>query len=258
MVFIEPAQLKIKEYNVKTEKWGDNKPIRIALIADTHAIWPWMTEKRLKKIVHKTNNLNPDLILMLGDYVATHPFGIQPIASKNLKVYEEFESKCGTYSVIGNHDLHGSVGWLEALRAKKLNVLENKSIKIKCKDYTFWLGGLEDLWWQNSDVEKTLSDIIDDEPIIIMTHNPDAFVNVPSKVAITVAGHTHAGQIKFPFIGAIKRVIPSKYGKRFIYGHIQEDGKDLIVSGGLGSTGIPARLLNPPEIVLVTLQNTSE
>lgn len=253
--FIEPFQIKIVEREIKTSKWDHNKPLKIALIADVHAIWPWMTPNHIQRIIEKTNEQEPDLILMLGDYVSTHPFGIQPIASESLSLYQNFKSKCGTYSVLGNHDLHGSIGWPEALRKANLQLLENDAVKIKCNNQALWIAGVEDLWWQNTDIKETLKKVTDSNPVIMMMHNPDSFINVPKKVALSVTGHTHAGQIRFPVIGSVSAVIPSKFGKRFEYGHIQEDGKDMVVSGGLGTTGIPLRFLNPPEIVIVTLQS---
>jgi len=71
-----------------------------------------------------------------------------------------------------------------------------------------------------------------------------------------VAGHTHGGQIRLPLIGAVSAAIPSKFGKRYAYGHVTEEEKDLVVSGGLGMTGIPVRFMMPPEIVVVTLRNS--
>ena len=257
MLLVEPFRIKIVEREVVTSKWAGNKEIRIALIADIHAIWPWMSAGHVARIVKKTNEQKPDLILMLGDYVSTHPFGVQIEPHKGIAPYEKLKSPCGVFAVIGNHDMYGrgSDGWPEALRDSKVPVLENDAVKIDCDGSSFWIAGLEDLWWQKADVKKTLAQVKDNNPVVFMMHNPDSFVDVPPSVALSVAGHTHAGQIRFPFIGSLERVMPSKYGKRFGYGHIKEDGKDLVVSGGLGTTGIPLRLLNPPEIVIVTLKS---
>ena len=253
-LIIEPNRLKVVEYNIESPKWS-SKPLKIALIADTHAIWPWMSVKHLEHIVKKVNQQDADIILLLGDLVATHPFGIPIKPEKGITPYEVLKSKCGTYSVLGNHDLdgHEDSKWAKAIRESNLNLLENAATKVKCNGETFWITGLEELWWQNKNIEKTLSQVTDNAPVILMTHNPDAFVNTPQSVALTVAGHTHRGQIRLPFWGAVEAVIPSRYGKRFLYGHIIEDGKDLVVSGGLGTTGIPLRFLAPPEVVIINL-----
>ena len=87
-------------------------------------------------------------------------------------------------------------------------------------------------------------------------HEPDIFPRVPPRVALTLAGHTHGGQIVLPFI--CRRCDPSKYGARFAYGHIVEQGRHMIVSGGLGSSMVPVRLGVPPEIVLIELGGESQ
>ncbi len=76
-------------------------------------------------------------------------------------------------------------------------------------------------------------------------------MSVPERVTVTLSGHTHGGQVNLPFIG--RPVIPSKYGQRFAYGHIVEDGRHLLVSSGLGLSGLPVRFMTPPEIGVMTL-----
>ena len=90
-----------------------------------------------------------------------------------------------------------------------------------------------------------------DDPVLLLVHEPDIFPHVPDRVALTLAGHTHGGQIRLPLIWPL--FVPSKYGARYAYGHVVEDGRHLIVSGGLGTSIIPARLGVPPEIVHITL-----
>ena len=87
--------------------------------------------------------------------------------------------------------------------------------------------------------------------MILLVHEPDIFTQVPPRVALTLAGHTHGGQIVFPMMPPLW--VPSEYGARFAYGHIVEQGRHMIVSGGLGCSNVPLRLGVPPEIVRVTL-----
>lgn len=253
---VEPFKLVVTNYTVQTSKWNSEKPLKIAVLTDIHAIHPWMTPAHIQEVVDKANSLNPDVVLLLGDFVGTYPFGKQLKPEEGIAPLKNLKSVCGTYAVVGNHDLSGPKGWPEALEAAGIPVLRNDLKELKCNDHSFAVGGLDEFRLGHVDVQKTLAKNKGKAPVIMMTHNPDVFVDVPQSVALTVAGHTHGGQIKLPFIGAVSAVIPSKYGTRFDRGHIQEDGKDLVVSSGLGMTGIPMRFMCPPEITVINLEHS--
>ena len=74
-----------------------------------------------------------------------------------------------------------------------------------------------------------------EDPLILITHNPDIFPKVPPRVSLTLAGHTHGGQVNLPVVGRL--VLPSKYGQRYAMGHIVEGGRHLFVGGGIGTSG---------------------
>jgi predicted MPP superfamily phosphohydrolase len=117
--------------------------------------------------------------------------------------------------------------------------------------WAFWLAGVGDLWTGTPDIEGTLRQVDTDYPVILFTHNPDIFPNVPARVSLTVAGHTHGGQVNLPLLG--RPVVPSDFGQRYAYGHVVEGGRHLFVGGGVGTSIIPARFRVPPEIVILTL-----
>jgi predicted MPP superfamily phosphohydrolase len=98
------------------------------------------------------------------------------------------------------------------------------------------------------DLDGTLAKVTDDAPIVLLAHEPDIFPEVPERVALTLCGHTHGGQVRL--FGYSPRV-PSRYGNRFAYGHVVEGNRNLIVSGGLGCSVLPVRIGVPPEIVMV-------
>ena len=100
------------------------------------------------------------------------------------------------------------------------------------------------------DLKATLALVSDDAPIVLMAHEPDIFPEVPDRVALTVSGHTHGGQVR---VLGYAPIVPSRYGGRYVYGHIVEGQRNLIVSGGLGCSGIPVRFGSPPEIVTIEL-----
>ena len=257
MAFIEPFKLRVTERQIKTSKWTYGQPLRIALLGDMHMIYPWMTARHLEKIIERTNALKPDIILLLGDYVGDHPFGIQLDAFDAIKPLNDLKARCGVYAVLGNHDMRKKdrhlSNWPKAMIESSIPVLNNQSVSASCDGTVFNIAGIEDWWYGQPDIAKSLEGIDTTKPTLFMTHNPDAFPEVPDYVALSVAGHTHGGQIRFPFIGSLAAVVPSRYGNRYAYGHIQEDGKDLFVTAGLGMTGLPLRFLNKPEIALITL-----
>jgi predicted MPP superfamily phosphohydrolase len=231
-------------------------PLRIAALADLHAVEPWMPLARIEEIVRATNGLKPDLVVHLGDYVhgIPRPFrsGAVPIAQWSAAL-AKIEAPLGAYAVLGNHDWsHNPDAIRDALTGNGIPVFENEARKLRTADgFSFWLAGLGDQVARRHDLGKTVRAITDDAPAILLAHEPDIFPQVSSRVSLTLCGHTHGGQVRIPFIGPL--LVPSRYGSRYAYGHIVEENRHLLVSGGLGCTFLPLRFAMPPEIVLLEL-----
>ena len=102
-------------------------------------------------------------------------------------------------------------------------------------------------------LDGTLAKVTDDAPVILLAHEPDIVTRVPDRVALTLSGHTHGGQLR---LLGWSPVVPSRYGNKYAYGHVRERC-DLIVSGGLGCSIMPLRLGVPPEGVFVTLRGAA-
>jgi predicted MPP superfamily phosphohydrolase len=149
------------------------------------------------------------------------------------------------------------------LRTVGIPVYSNQSVRLEKDGYPFWLSGLEDQlalrpgkkWGRNSflgrdDLQATLAQITDEAPVILMAHEPDIFPEIPDRVSLTLSGHTHGGQLR---LFGYSPVVPSRYGNRYAYGHVVEENRNLIVSGGLGCSIMPARFGSPPEIIVVEL-----
>jgi predicted MPP superfamily phosphohydrolase len=100
-------------------------------------------------------------------------------------------------------------------------------------------------------VTGTLAKLNDDAPALLITHNPDLFPLIPPRVCLTLAGHTHGGQVAIPFVG--RPIVPSRYGERYAIGHIQEHGRRMFVTSGVGTSIIPVRFRVPPEVVFLTI-----
>ena len=88
--------------------------------------------------------------------------------------------------------------------------------------------------------------------MIVLTHNPDVFPDVPMQTAVTLAGHTHGGQVWLPLLG--RPVVPSRFGQRYAADLIEENGRLMFVSSGVGMSILPVRVLVPPEVSIVTLR----
>jgi len=254
--------LVITDYRPVPPGWPDNHRLTITVVADLHAGGPNMGLERVRQVVDAANALDSDLTVVLGDYFATHRFVTErvphPVWAAELA---RLKARLGVYAILGNHDWWFDIkGVRSALAGVHLPVLENDAVLLNDRGHRFWLAGLGDQIAYRlgpsrfrgvDDLPGTLKRVATSDPVILLAHEPDIFTHVPPRVALTLAGHTHGGQIVFPMMPPLW--VPSQYGPRFAYGHIVEQGRHMIVSGGLGCSNLPLRLGVPPEIVRVTL-----
>lgn len=256
------AMLDVTRYRLKPRNWPAGQKLTISVIADLHAGGPNMGLDRIRGIVDTSNALRADIVLLLGDFVATHKFVTEPIPAPVWAAeLSRLKAPLGVHAILGNHDwwFHQADIRL-ALKRVGIPVMENDAVLLGERGARFWLAGIGDQlaiplgqgrFRGADDLPATLAMIGSDEPVILMVHEPDIFTKVPDRVSLTLAGHTHGGQIRVPFMWPA--FVPSQYGARFAYGHIVEGGRDLIVSGGLGTSVVPMRIGVPPEIVHIEL-----
>ncbi len=224
------------------------------MLADLHVGSPFNGPDKLERAIALTEKAEPDLVLLAGDYVIhgvrggtfTSP---EQIANR----LRGLSAPLGVWAVLGNHDW-----WLDgprvrtALESVGIPVLEDAATPIHRGGCAFWLVGIGDYWEGKHDVPSALAQVTDDAPILAFTHNPDLFPDIPAHVALTIAGHTHGGQVYIPFVG--RPVVPSRYGERYAIGHVVENGRHLFVSSGLGTSIVPIRFLVPPEVSVLTVR----
>ena len=270
-VGIEPERLNITRYDLAPPQWPSGFRLKIAVIADLHACDPWMSLKRIEGIVARTNALEPDITLLLGDYVIGHRRVRRSIpAAEWAPVLGGLKAPLGVHAVLGNHDWwddltvqregKGHPVARQALEAAGIPVYENDAVRLTKGGRPFWLAGLGDqLAYVPArrlrsvkrvgvdDLGATLAKVTDDAPVILMAHEPDVATRVPPRVALQLSGHTHGGQVRLFGWSPV-----STSGRQLIYGHIRKHC-DIVISGGLGCSIMPFRLGIPPEIVLVTL-----
>ncbi len=235
-------------YDVAVSGWPAGQvPLRIVQLSDTHAGPQDMPITRLRAIIAQANALRPDLVVLTGDYQGVKLFAPETNSSLDNVVapFAELRSRLGTFAVRGNHD---NAHWSPRVIPRyRMTYLQNAWADAG----PLIVAGLDDLETGHVDVAAALAGVPPGKPVILLMHEPDTFPDVPASVALTLAGHTHGGQIVLPLIGA--PVIPSEYGQRYRRGLIVERGRRMIVSSGVGTTTIPIRLGVPPEIVLITL-----
>ncbi len=253
--WFEPASLRVVDSIVALPTWSEAcDGLRVAVLADLHVGSPFNDLKKLEAIVARTQAAAPDLVLLAGDYVIQGVMGGTFVPPEEAaRVLGRLQAPAGVFAVLGNHDW-----WLDAVRvrsaleAASIPVLEDQARFIETKRCRFWLAGVSDLWEGRHDIEAALRPVPADAPTILFTHNPDLFPEVPERVALTIAGHTHGGQVYLPGIG--RPIVPSSFGERFAMGHVVEGGRHLFVSPGTGTSILPVRFLVPPEISMLTLR----
>lgn len=272
---VEPGLLlRTRTWRPVLPLWPEGYRLRIVALADIHMGPPWMTPGRLERIVDRANRQGADLIVLLGDYLAGHPFTRGGVAVDRVaRILSGLDAPLGVYTILGNHDWwddelaqaagHGPTQTHRAFEAAGIPVLENNAVRLSTASGPLWLAGLGDqlaFWVRRrqglggplgvEDMGATLAAITDDAPAILLAHEPDIFPEVPDRFALTLSGHTHGGQVRF---FGHSPTVPSRYGNRYAYGPVIEGNRGIVISGGLGCSIAPIRLGVPPEITLVEL-----
>lgn len=224
------------------------KGFKIALLTDIHH-GPHNNIEFVSSIVNKTNKLDADIIALGGDYIATKPKYIKPC----IKELSRLTAKEGVFAVLGNHDHKWGLDRVSN-EFKKTNIilLKNSGAWITRDQSRIRFCGVDDYWYGRQDLGSALGDCQKDETAILLSHNPDyAEIIQDKRIKLVLCGHTHGGQIKIPFLGAL--IIPSMYGKKYAEGLIKAPHTQVYVSRGLGTVYIPLRVNCPGEIVLIEL-----
>jgi predicted MPP superfamily phosphohydrolase len=269
--FIEPRQFVVVNETLAVPHWSPNlNGLRVVTIADIHTGSNYAPPDRLRYVVEQANAQNPDVIVLLGDYVSERrwdrdarnkPEGTDrtelkvPVdeIAENLK---GFRAKYGVFAIIGNHDWYHNEPNIHRKfeEIAGINVLQNEIAEIAVNGETLRIWGIED-WYRNRQVPTAPFDAAaENRNIIALTHNPDSSLHTPEGFSIMFSGHTHGGQLNWPIFGPIAVF----NDHRFMDGHVVVDNKHVYVSSGVGTSVLPFRFRVPPEINVVTLTSLGE
>ena len=267
--FVEPHRLVVNRSEITIKGWNPAfDGLKIVMIGDVHGGSNAVDKEKLRLVVEKTNEQNADLVVLLGDYVSQYrgnhqalKMSLQTIADNLAGLHARF----GVFAVLGNHD-----GWYNDIEvASELNrvgykVLQNEVAIIDNNGQHLRLLGFKDhlklnkSWNETSSDAKKLLEPSGEGDIIALEHSPDIMPVITGERSISpdlkliLAAHTHGGQIWLPVFGT--PVVPSTFGQKYAYGHVKENGVDMFVTSGVGTSVLPIRFMMPPEIAVLTIR----
>jgi len=267
------ATPKITRYALTPQQWTAGLKLRICALADFHACEPWMSAERIKSICDQAQALDADIILLLGDYVSGMQRFRDIVPAKDWsQAMAGLAAPLGVHAIFGNHDCWQDADFQRdpnrmtfaerALRDIGFSVYVNRAARLEKQEQAFWLAGLGDQMALKpggndrsrmlgiDNLGATLTQVTDAAPVLLMAHEPDIFPQTDRRVSLTLSGHTHGGQVD---VFGWRPISASAGSRLYPAGHFREMGRDLIVSRGLGCTGLPLRFGSWPEILLIDL-----
>jgi len=230
---------------------------KIVQFSDTHLGFQY-TLDQLNELMKKINDLQPDIIVFTGDLVDDpDQYDWNP---RLINILRSLQAGYGKYWIYGNHD-HGGYGTeivLDVMEKADFILLQNSHLFIEKGNERFVLAGIDDVLLGKPDLNKAMQQVDPDLFTILLAHEPDyADRTVEFPVDIQLSGHSHGGQIRFPFLG---HVYTPAYAEKYVEGKytLQAGKLKLFVNKGIGTTRLPYRFLCQPEIHLFTLESSIE
>ena len=255
---VEPNVPRVVRKEIALKRWPSRmEGFTIALLSDFHydAVF---SAHPIRSSIDTVNSLRPDLIALTGDFVTQPEVGdpaegaaaAEPCAD----LLSRLKAPYGLWAVLGNHDLATNASSVSrALTGKGIQLLTNRSIPVERDGGRFWLAGVDDILYGRPDLESTLHGIPSEESTVLLAHEPDyADEVVGYPVDLQLSGHSHGGQVRFPFVPPL--FMPD-LGKKYILGLYKIGNLRLYTNAGIGTVRIAVRFNCPPEITLITLRS---
>lgn len=248
--FLEPRWVEINNVAIKINNLPKRfEGLRIVQLSDIHHS-KYVSKAFIRKCVREANALYPDVIVLTGDYVFRDQRYLSPVA----KELSELRAKEGVFAIVGNHDDKGLT--YDELHKNGIRLLINEHVVLYRNNEYIFIAGIDDIWRGQIDIKKALKGM-DENPKILLAHNPDAIEVIQQEdVDFVISGHTHGGQVSFPFYGP--PIVYSKFGTRYASGLFREKNTTMYVNRGIGVSNLPVRFFSRPEITLFTIKNSSQ
>jgi hypothetical protein len=237
----------VTRYTIPVKSLPSNfKDFTILHMTDLHSKYFGADQQQLLELI---NCQQFDLVALTGDFVDKNRLQTKPA----IKLVEGLKDK-PIYYVSGNHDWRSNFKIKSPLQSLGVHVLDNRGVKIKKNGQHIWLLGVDDPYTGRDDLHKALKIVDDDAIKILLAHAPNIYQPASKeKIDLLLVGHTHGGQIRLPFIGAI--VAPGQgLFPKYDYGLYRFGSTQMVINGGLGESSLRIRFNTKPEIALITLQ----
>jgi len=248
----EPGWLQQRQLTLNAPGWS-GPPLTIAVATDLHVGSLHNGLPMLRRVVDELNASHPDLILLPGDFVILNPPGGETIEANAIaRELARLKAPLGVYATLGNHDWwYDGEQVRQALQKVGITVLENSAVALPTTAGPLWLAGIGDDMTGHARPAQALAQVPAAAPLIVMMHDPVNAPDLPPRALVAFAGHTHGGQVRLPFIGAL--VTPGRSPLRHAYGWIADAPAPTFVSAGVGTSILPIRFNCPPETVILRL-----
>jgi predicted MPP superfamily phosphohydrolase len=249
---IEPRWVRRRQFIHPVRGLKTGEVIRLIMLGDLHVGAPHFGERALQKVLRRVEDERADALILVGDYVIQGVLGGRPVPIERTAALLA-ETQLPTVAVIGNHDVWGNRERIRnALVAEGAIVLENADQLLQVGDLALHIVGLDDESTGTPDPQAAFPDTLPTAPLLVLAHDPATFQrDMPLQGDLLLAGHTHAGQVRIPGIGAL--IVPGRSPLSWSHGWTQTSNGPLYVTSGLGTSIVPIRFFAPPEYVVIDL-----
>jgi uncharacterized protein len=249
---VEPSWIEVRSVSMPLPHLAPEfSGYRVVQLSDIHAD-RWMTTDRIAKIVHQVNQLQPDLVVLTGDFVTHSAEEFSP----NLAALSQLHPVDQTLAVMGNHDAWTNSTIVQsALEAAGVQVLNNQVAALQRKSAQLFIAGVDDVWAKRDRLDQVLAALPSEGAAILLAHEPDFAEQsaATGRFDLELSGHSHGGQVKLPFV---KRIVPP-LAYKYPVGQYKVGNMIQYTNRGLGMSGLPLRFNCRPEITVFTLKSVS-